>query len=1399
MTKPHHNWPRFWVPSGKTIQLDGSGFLYDPEDEHAIFYYTDGQPDRLEQLVSTPVAILLGEPGIGKSTVLKEESKRLLAENKAYLYRELNQYQSDSRLIDDIFDSKEVQAWKQGSYRLTLLLDSLDECNLSISMVTRILAGQLESLPRERLNLRLTCRTADWPTHFTDELRVLWQGEDENSSNLLGVFELAPLRKKDVQRAVLDRKLDADAFLHEIFLKEIQPLASYPNTLNMLLGLFGRPDGLPGQRADIYRLGCEALATERSTFRQESRHTGKFSACQRMAVAGRIAAQMVFGHRSTIWRGDVLDAETTDLVEDDIVGGTERAGEQDFPVDIHILRETIECALFSGRDEQRTGFSHQSYVEFLAAWHLHSHNLETQQALTLLCHPDDGRIPLQHAETAIWLASLNKNIFTAMVATEPLLLLRADLSDMANDQKAQLTEKLLDSFAAQTEFDTDWSLRQHYRKLACPDLAKQLRPYIVGKDMAFAARRAAMAIAAACHVRELREDLVSIALDQKEKQQHRLNAIDAVIDCADVQELASLRPLAMDNAGNDLEDKLKVAVIPSLWPDHISTKEVFELLLQAQSENCLDRLRHSQEKFLSQLVNDNLIIALQWVTDAGNNLGDYEVDCFKDDIMVEAWKKVDNPHVLRAFTDTVWVCLGRHEPVFNRCNGQEKNWFEQDSEKRRVVITALLEAHSESVKKSHSVSLAYAEYQIILPEDNFWLLSFYQTSSDPDLRAKLAKCIDASVFWGVDIAWFDALVTAACVDAPNTESPLADAIASYLEPIELDSEAARVCKDLYAKQSAWRKKRSRLLDPPPSVRVEQALQEFESRKNTAWMCLWKELSLPDEAIRYPGKFDNVTKLPGWLRATCSERTRIVRCAETWVMKSPLSQEDIFCFDNRSSDLHTATYLALCLLSEESPQSLVNVPGNWPRWAELIVTFPRDNQHEPRRALLKQAYSNAPAIVSGTFQNLIDQDISASRPLYRVRELAVVWDGQIAEMLNKFLAKPGLTLSHVSTLLDVLLKHDDEPAFEFARKLVMSPSPLVGPPNYPLILVAAQNLMAHQRQRGWPIVWEKMSMDFGFSKGLILGYASRSGRDGGFFTGFSVAQIAELYFWLEEHFPVASDIHCPSDEIHQVTTVHDDVRWLCDNCLNYLSALGTQSAIDALCSISDHFPKRDWLKSLLNGTKQAFRRTSLQALSPSELVAYTRRQDARLARSSNELMDAVIFSLQQLQKKLHGQTPLAPFLWNIFENGDSGHPKSEDRFSDFIKHHLEIDLPTFVIDREVQIKNLREHGIGERTDLKIEAKDPEGRSLSVIIESKGCWNSGLLTAMKTQLSERYLKFAPEACGIYLVGWFRCERWDGENKNSFKGTREELIHELGTQAKALSGGKICVSAFVLDASY
>lgn len=1394
MAKPPYNWSRFWIPFGKSFPLDNQGFLLDPDDEHAHYYYTDDKVKRLSQLTDLPVAILLGEPGIGKSTALKEEFQRLQADGQACFCRELTQYHSDTRLISDIFESAELQAWRDGDHHLTLLLDSLDECSLTIRMVKQILANQLNALPTNRLSFRLTCRTADWPENFSAELRELWSPK-EVEVEPLGVFELAPLRAKDILCAATSCGLDGDAFMAEIRLKEIQPLASHPNTLNMLLGLFGKPGGLPKQRAEIYRCGCETLAAELGSFRQETRQIGKLNARQRMAVAGRIAAQMIFSHRSTIRRGNTWEAEAADLIESEIVGEMEHADGHDFPIDTHALRETLECALFSGHGENRTGFAHQSYVEFLSAWYLHYRGLDARRALQLLLHSDDKRVPPQHAETAIWLAAMDGKVFTALVDSEPLLLLRADLSDTSDEQRAHLTATLLSAFASKSEFDRDWGLHKHYRKLAHPTLPDQLRHYIVNQDLSYDARYAAMGIAAACAVRELADDLVSIALNQDEEHGLRSCAAYAATEFTDDSLLVRLRPLALGDAGDDRDDELKSVVIPALWPAHISAEETFNVLAQTQNVRCLGNFRYVPNEFVERFSADDLIIALQWLTGMGKDVDIVEAGRLKDSIMIAAWGRIDDPRVLRAFADTVWTCVERYESLFNRRGEREINWLERDDEKRKVAIIALLEAYPKADCELDLATYTLADNQVIQPMDAAWLLECYRLNAAPNLRIKLTRCINHFVSKDSDPTWLDAVISAACDDVIHSESPLADSVALWMEPILLDSEIARTLKEQHVQREERKRNKPPLLDPPPSVRVAEALLEFKNGKNDSWWRLWNELSLPDDATDYSWNTANVTKSPGWQRAGCEEKAEILDCAKVWLANKCLTQEDIFLPDNRVSSKHIATYLALLLLFDEKPQSLASFPTeSWPYLTEILIAYPSDGDLDQRKGIVELAYENAPESVLKIFQNIIERGMAGSSLSYRVSELATILDDRVAALLHEFLSKPDLTSEHTATLLDMLIEHDDEPAFEIACGMVKATD------NQPFALMAAYILIAHQARRSWQLIWSVMCSDDSFGKQLMLGLANYSHRKAGnILASLSEPEISELYFWLEEHFPSANDVRYPSGVVHSITE-RDQLGRMRDNCPSYLSGLGTQAAIDALRSICERFPDRVWLKHLLNQAKQALRKNSLQALSPSELIAYTHRRDARLARSSAELMEAVLVSLQRLQEKLHGQTPLAPFLWNLSGNGDTGRPKSEDRLTDFIKHHLEGDLPTFVIDREVQIRNGKESGIGERADLKIEAKDQDGRSISVIIESKGCWNKKeLMTSMQSQLYERYLKLAVEACGIYLVGWFLCDRWDSKSDCAFKGTKEELLAKLTEQANALPGDEGRLSVFVLDATY
>jgi hypothetical protein len=87
---------------------------------------------------------LLGEPGIGKSTVLEAEAARLDAESgiedAMSIYVDLRAYSSESLLVQRVFESPRLAEWKSGTRHLFLHLDSLDEALLRIDSVASLVS-----------------------------------------------------------------------------------------------------------------------------------------------------------------------------------------------------------------------------------------------------------------------------------------------------------------------------------------------------------------------------------------------------------------------------------------------------------------------------------------------------------------------------------------------------------------------------------------------------------------------------------------------------------------------------------------------------------------------------------------------------------------------------------------------------------------------------------------------------------------------------------------------------------------------------------------------------------------------------------------------------------------------------------------------------------------------------------------------------------------------------------------------------------------------------------------------------------------------------------------------------------------------------------------------------------
>ena len=249
-----YNWKRFWCPREGSFSLGDSGYLTDPESK----WGKELQPQvvAFDNIQTIPCLLLLGEPGIGKSSAMESEQGSIAShaatEQAQFLWLDLRSYGDETRLCQGLFGDPKFLDWKHGAHHLHLFLDSLDECLLQIGTLSALLIEEFRKHPVDRLSLRIACRTADLPLSLERGLAELWP-------NNLGFYELTPLRKRDVREAARTEGVEVDSFLEEVDLRNAVPLAIKPVTLNFLLKKYRKDGKLPARQVDLYMDGCRIL------------------------------------------------------------------------------------------------------------------------------------------------------------------------------------------------------------------------------------------------------------------------------------------------------------------------------------------------------------------------------------------------------------------------------------------------------------------------------------------------------------------------------------------------------------------------------------------------------------------------------------------------------------------------------------------------------------------------------------------------------------------------------------------------------------------------------------------------------------------------------------------------------------------------------------------------------------------------------------------------------------------------------------------------------------------------------------------------------------------------------------------------------------------------------------
>ena len=437
--KIKYQWTRYWSPPEGCISLDDRGFLEDPTSKFGKYF----NPNLviLESLANVNCLFLLGEPGIGKSTEIEDLSSATSAAKgeEHTLLLKLQDVMTPDNFIEQLTKNSKFLAWAEEGEPLYLFLDSFDVgtsffLNFA-NYFSKLLSDNCTQIAN--LYLRISCRTALWPSYMEGSLVALW-GDGKWQKQVL-----CPLTKKDVEAAAFARGIDKDKFMSEVHSKGVSGLAGKPLTLNFLIDIFQELGQLPDKKSDIYAKGCELLAQEP---RDNPAVKPTLNLQQRLAVAERIAVAMLVGDKPTI----VIENDSN-LLEGEIgiaeLHGNEFVDAVPVALGDEQIKEVLNTGLFSARGDGKIGWAHQTYGEFLAARYLVRHKLSWKQIKSFLFQ-DPLEIGVfqvipQLYEVGAWLASIDASFFDNAVLLDPEFLLLSDASVMSDHQKIVLTSELL--------------------------------------------------------------------------------------------------------------------------------------------------------------------------------------------------------------------------------------------------------------------------------------------------------------------------------------------------------------------------------------------------------------------------------------------------------------------------------------------------------------------------------------------------------------------------------------------------------------------------------------------------------------------------------------------------------------------------------------------------------------------------------------------------------------------------------------------------------------------------------------------------------------------------------------------------------------------------------------------
>jgi hypothetical protein len=545
-------------------------------------------------------------------------------------------------------------------------------------------------------------------------------------------------------------------------------------------------------------------------------------------------------------------------------------------------------------------------------------------------------------------------------------------------------------------------------------------------------------------------------------------------------------------------------------------------------------------------------------------------------------------------------------------------------------------------------------------------------------------------------------------------------------------------------------------------------------------------------------------MPGWLSANESRRRRIVTTAESYLTSAETSVDAWL--GHQPMPVHrndVAGLRALILLTQVSPETYNRIAvAILQKWAPVIVGLPRRGVIEDAAELpqiFTDALRHAPAEFVGAVRTIIRLERERVRtggattkpPFLVLLDLGGCWTSpELNAGIYEELRDADNTPAEYAALLDVLLRAEFAPAFDHALELLSD----AGPKFRVRTLAIAEVLLRRAAVRAWPALWAVMVSDDDLARKLLLQVAAHFSLLTPFYVGLGEQQIADLYVLMMRLFPRHENAKPMTGFVGPL----QGLEHLRDGIPHHFANVGTLASVEALRGLIVNHPEFGSLAFGLSLAEQVMRIKTWEPLSSKEVLALADHPELQLVTTPADLAQILVRTLEAYGATLHGaQTPVRD-LWDMQRGKGTFCPLDENPLSDVVTRFLQsaVCAAGIFANREVEVSRAPGAPVGQRTDILVNAvrRREDGERfdpITAVIETKGCWNEELFTALEEQLFRKYMIPLRAPVGVYLVFWFDTARWDPEDSRRNRVPKmpiEDVRSQLHRQAERLPQGFI-----------